>query len=250
MEYYHHLYRDSPMWDGSSLDGKTIIVYMEQGLGDCIQMYRYVSLLGTSVIIHTSSELKELFEYFGHKVITKDIQSLPDHDCHVLSLSLPFIFEDEIIFPYIGVKECNLEIDGAYSDYIKIGIAWEGRSHKCPLWRFNCLQKANTKIFMLQNEIKDKRLLECSQIDLLGVELRNMLDTAILINTMDFVVTVDTCILHLAGAMNKKTYGILDKSSDPRWYTGNLYPSVKLLEVDQERQPTALRTVAIYEKLI
>jgi hypothetical protein len=228
MEYYRHVYKDSRMWTGTeSVEGKTVIVYCEQGLGDNIQFARYVPLLKekcTKVILHCPTELHRLFAHFGVDMIDKDNAELPEHDCHVLSMSLPFSLHQFEVSPnYLVVPEQEdlSEFDGFY----KIGIAWEGgpthpnnAERNCPLKHFKALQTDKTKLLMLQKEIHMPQLVEGAEdMNLNGVQLNDFYDTAKLINSLDLVVTVDTAVLHLAGALGKPVMGLLSKRVDTRW---------------------------------
>lgn len=242
MEYYHSLYKNSPKWDGNKgLAGKKVIIYCEQGLGDIIQMFRYVENVKKCgrpyIILHCPKELGVLFETQSwiDEIIDKGIDKLPEHDCHILSFSLPHLLNDVVTRKqYIAFNETNEEIDAIEGK--KIGIAWEGnktwdgKEKGMFLKFFKPLEKIG-KLFMLQKGITNKVWLDGADIDLSGTELNNFIDTAKLINSMDVVVTVDTCVLHLAGALNKKTYGLLDVEHDPRWDVKHWYRSVKLLKV-------------------
>tara|TARA_Y100000034_G_scaffold35064_2_gene43038 strand:- start:23032 stop:23868 length:837 start_codon:yes stop_codon:yes gene_type:complete len=246
MEYYHALYKNSPKWDGDvGLFGKRIIVYCEQGLGDIIQMFRYVENLKAHgrpyIILHCPKQLGVLLELHSwvDEIIDKDVVKLPEHDFHVLSLSLPHLLkkDSKTRDRYICFDERNLDVD-ILDVYPKIGIAWEGnktwdgKEKSLFLKFFKPLAKTGGQLFMLQKGIQNKTYIEGAEdLDLSGTELNDFRDTARLINTMDVVVTVDTSILHLAGALDKRTYGLLNLEHDPRWDVKNWYPSVKLLKV-------------------
>jgi hypothetical protein len=173
-----------------------------------------------------------LIETMGVDAIDKEDPNLPDHDLHILSLSLPSVLQCKIpLEPYIYIKE-KFDLLAGYN----VGIAWEGsQDHQnndkrsCPLKYFKALQGVN--LFCLAPEIKDHTLIEgCDDMDLNGVEIIDFYDTAKLINSLDAVVTVDTAVLHLAGAMGKKGYGLLNPEvRDSRWnYVW--YPSLMLLK--------------------
>lgn len=242
MEFYRQVYRYSKRWDGkASLDGKRVIVYCEQGFGDIIQFLRYIKTLkgtGCYTILAIPCELHPLLsgvegvdEFFD-----KNCSVLPKHDFHVLSLSLPFLLGAEEISsqPYISY---DVKADlGGYSKGTKIGIAWEGSPDHpknldrcCPLKKFKTLIEDDTTLFMLQNKIHLTELVEDVDFDIFSIPIKDFGDTASLINAVDFVVTVDTSILHLAGAMGKRTYGIMGTELDPRWNVSNWYESVSLL---------------------
>lgn len=259
MTYYRRTYRNSVRWDGrEKLQGKRVIVYCEQGFGDTIQFVRYIKALknlGCYTILHCAIPLHTLF--VGHveavdEVFDKDNPNLPPHDYHVLSMSLPFLIENaETTSPYIRVDE---KTDIGYNDKFKIGIAWEGSPdhsnnilRSCSLSHFKEIEKlSNVKLFMLQKQIHIPELvLGCEQMELLGVGLVDFLDTAKFINALDLVVSVDTSVLHLAGAMNKPAIGLLSTPCDTRWDVKEWYPSVKLI-----RQKEPCRWDYVFDELV
>jgi ADP-heptose:LPS heptosyltransferase len=246
MEKYRELFSQSQQWKGTdSLTNKRVVVYCEQGFGDIIQFARYFKHLKDDldayIILYAHSELRRLLQHLADEFIDKELcEKLPDHDYHVLSMSLPFILGEHgtllMSAPYINVPDVN-NVEG-YESCFKIGIAWEGNpTHSnnldrcCPLEYFAQLAEIpNTQLFILQNRIHNHKLLKnCDNLDICGAELNDFWDTAALINAMDIVITVDTSVLHLAGAMGKQTYGLLSFRHDPRWGVQNWYPSVKLI---------------------
>jgi len=231
MTYYRTVYKNSPMWNKEN--DKTVIVYMEQGFGDQIFAFRFLKYIkAKKVILHTSKELHRLFEHHGYECIDKEQENLPNHDFHTLSLSLPFLFYEIPLEPYIKIEE-KFELPTKNN----IGIAWEG-NHDHPS---NDLRNCNLSLFKsldfnlycLQSIINDSNLINgAKDMNLLGVELNDFYDTAKLINSLDYVISVDTAVLHLAGAMGKKGWGLLgDKYADPRWDTV-WYPTIKMLKQD------------------
>lgn len=247
MEFYRHTYSFSKRWDGkSSLENKRIILYCEQGNGDIIQFLRYIpnlTLHGCNIIVAAPKPIHPLLECIDgvDEVFEKQSSILPKHDYHILSLSLPFLLDIKDIdrSPYIHYKKvADLE---EHKDSIKIGIAWEGSPDHprntdrcCPLKHFKILMEDNVKFFMLQNKICLENLLEDvdDNFPLYGIPINDFGDTASLINAMDFVVSVDTAALHLAGALGKRTYGVLGAEADPRWKVANWYDSVTLIQSD------------------
>ena len=242
MSHYRSLYENSPRWDGGKgLAGKKVIIYCEQGLGDIIQMFRYVENIQNRgrpyIILHCPKELGVLLETHSwvDEIIDKGVEELPEHDCHILSLSLPYLLNQEKTrVQYIAFNETNEDIDAL--DGKKIGIAWEGnqtwdgKDKGIFLKFFKPLEKVG-QLFVLQKNWTNKYIEGAEEMDLQGTELNDFIHTAKLINSMDVVVSVDTCLLHLAGALNKKTYGVLDLEHDPRWDVKQWYKSVKLLKV-------------------
>jgi hypothetical protein len=260
MEHYKHVYKESQVWtpDEGSLDGKTVIVYGEQGYGDIIQFARYLPLLrerGASVVYHCPKVMHQLFglDIGGWQdigLLDKDNPELPPHDYHILSMSLPFVLGQQRTteFPYLKVEE-TADLGDESEDVKKIGICWEGGPNNpdrnCPLEYFKALECPYTKLIMLQKDITDLSLLErCDDMDLYGHEINNFYDTAKIINSLDMVITVDTAVLHLAGALNKLTYAILNLEHDSRWDIETWYPSVICVKLKEHNNwPAAFKTV-------
>jgi len=257
MEYYRDMYKHSPRWDGSGvLFKKRVIVYCEQGLGDIIYAARYFEAMratGCRLYLHAQAELENLFLSQGYidQFIHKGADEIPEHDLHTLSLSLPFLLEgSQCHFPYIHVRECNEDITNEYKDFFKIGITWEGWTRQLHLKHFKQLTKnPKVKLFMVQKEIRNESLLdECEDLELLGTEINDMLDTAKLINSMDLMISIDTSTLHLAGALNKKTFGLIEQNGDPRWEAAPWYPHVNLYRINKDTVKKAIGNIADYVK--
>jgi hypothetical protein len=236
MSYYRDVYKNSPRWDGKeSLDGKRVIVYACHGYGDIIQYARYFRYLkNCHLILHCPPQLHRLMLTVDgvNEVIDKFDPVLPPHDYNILSLSLPFLLNSiEAKVPYIKAEPISLENE------FKVGIAWEGstlhpdnNNRSCPLGYFRELPG---KKFMLNTIIENEKLIEGSEdMELFSTERKDFFDTAALIASMDIIVSVDTAVLHLAGAMGKPCYGMLCYENDPRWHVTNWYPSIKFI-----RQP-------------
>lgn len=244
---YRCLYNYSKKWTGKeSLKRKRVIVYCEGGFGDVIQFARYFKCLreqGCYLIVHCQAVLHRLLNELADEFIDRNqqtIQALPKHDYHVLSMSLPFLLnkrdKEFPAEPYLHVDE-KVDLE-EYQDDFKIGIAWEGNpSHSnneersCPLEYFTDLALPGNTLFMVQNKIHNQELIEgCENLKLLSIPLTDFWETATLINSLDVIITVDTVVAHLAGALNKKTYCLLSSTHDYRWNVANWYPSVKLIK--------------------
>jgi hypothetical protein len=235
MTYYRETYKNSKRWTGEPLNGKTLLIYCEQGFGDTIQFSRYFKIDNAKVILHCPKELHRLMVNDGYEVFDKDDSNLPLHDYHVLSMSLPFILNDFWPkVPYIKAPSASL---GDLGKVRKVGICWEGSpthprniERSCPLRFFKSLIKPDRKIFMLQKEIQKPELTNsCEDMDLLSIPISDFYDLATLVNAMDVVVSVDTAVLHLAGAMGKFCVGLLHKDFDWRWKVRPWYPNMVLL---------------------
>lgn len=240
MEWYRSLYGFSPRWNGvETIDGKTVIVYCEQGFGDIIQFARYLPLLkerGCQIILHCPEELHTLLAQFPvDRMFDRDDDNIPEHDYHVCSMSLPFVLNQmDVEGSYITVEG---KVDLAELEGPKIGIAWEGNpehsnaeERNCPLCHFLDLQGKDTNFVMLQKYIQNVELVQRAEsLRLYQMLVRDFVDTAKLINSVDYVVSVDTSVLHLAGAMGKETYGLFSEPGDPRWEVHDWYPNLKIV---------------------
>lgn len=240
MAWYRDVYKDSERWNGAdSIDGKTVIVYGEQGYGDIIQFARYIPVLkklGCSVVFHCPTPLHRLFLQFEVELLDKENGNLPDHDYHIPSMSLPFVLDQlEVSQPYLSVEpEDFSDLEG-----LKVGIAWEGNpdhsntdERNCPLTYFRVLEKLPLKMVIIQKSV---HLLEltvgCDDMELYGYPIVDFLDTAKIIQGLDCVISVDTSVLHLAGALGKKSFVLLSHRCDPRWNLDlTWYSSITLLK--------------------
>lgn len=235
MSYYRDLYRESPVWKGQ--DGR-LIIYCEQGNGDQIMFARYFRKLKNQLILHCNPSLNKLFSQIPNVIgfIDKpNAEMLQEHDYHFLSLDLPdYLGSYDAEIPYLFAEPLK-DLGTEY----KIGICWEGsetndnnETRSCHLKYFKPLQKEGVKLFSLQNKVTEP--FWDKDIELFGVEINDYYDTARLISSMDLVISVDTSVLHLAGALGKKTIGLLSKDYDKRW-DKVWYPSIKLIQGDFEK---------------
>ena len=231
MEYYKFVYKKSNTWDGkSSLSGKTVIVYCEQGYGDIIQFLRFIPLLAKEkchIILHCPKSLQRLVkeQNWGVELFDKHNPDIPKHDFHVLSMDLPLFFEIPYN-SYLKVKS-NTPINNS------IGVCWEsGFSKEGRDFNLKEFKDFDQKLFMIFPEIKKQEFFDDS-ITVFDAEIKDFLDTAKLINSVDVVISVDTAVLHLAGAMGKNTYAILPEDTDERWAGGSKsiwYPSIRMFK--------------------
>lgn len=234
MTYYRETYKNSPQWQGEKLNGEKIIVYFEQGIGDQIMFLRFLRLLDAEVIVHAHKDLKRIVKSMGYQFLSKDDPNLPEHELHTCSLSLPFLLKKPIpLEPYINIITKKELPEGK-----NIGIAWEGspehdnnKTRSCMLKFFKPLLSI-AKMYHLQPQIQDASFIkDAEDMELYGIDdFVDWYDTAELINAVDYVVTVDTGVLHLAGAMGKKTIALLGTGPyDSRW-EHMWYPTVKFIK--------------------
>jgi hypothetical protein len=237
------------------------LLHAEQGLGDVIQFVRYipyVAQLGTKVIIECHKELKSLLKNVeGIQQVISQGEELPSFDVHCPIASLPLIFntiQDNIPtnIPYIYVESMSvnkwknkLENDNSK---LNIGLVWAGnpkhkndRNRSIPLSGFLPLMKfTNITFYSLQkgtaSEQSKNLPIRMKLVDLTK-EINDFADTAALIENLDLVITVDTAVAHLTGALGKPVWVLLPFAPDWRWMLNRedspWYPTIRLF-----RQPS------------
>ncbi|MFQ6334472.1 tetratricopeptide repeat protein [Methylophilus sp. 3sh_L] len=248
-----------PMWTGEqSLDGKRILLYAEQGLGDTIQFVRYAQLvadLGAQVIIEAPASLLPLLGSLGpqFELITAGT-AYQAYDYHCSLMSLPFVFNTELQTipqhtPYLFAapdKVSSIQI--ADPEKLRVGLVWSGstthqkdRYRSIPLAQFADLLTLDASFHCLQTEVRDTDLAclaEFPQISLHQATLHDFTDTAALIATLDLVISVDTSVAHLAGAMHKPVWILLPNPPDFRWMLTRedspWYPSARLFRAQAQ----------------
>jgi len=249
----------SPQWTGEQdLAGKTILLHGEQGLGDTIQLVRYAPLVarrGATVILEVQPKLASLLAQFaGATSVVARGRKLPRFDLHCPLMSLPLAFGTTAATipaaaPYIQVDPARSQ---AWAQRLPaqgplVGVAWAGRrthhndqNRSLPLARLTpLLRHPGVRFVSLQRDLRDgdDTILRQSPnvIDLGGVP-EDFSDTAALISRLDAVISVDTAVAHLAGALAKRLHLLLPFAADFRWLRGPddtaWYPSARLL-----RQP-------------
>lgn len=250
----------APLWLGAqSLDGKTILLHAEQGLGDTIQFARYALLLaarGATVILEVQRELVRLLaDLRGAAAVVARQSSLPAYDFHCPLMSLPLACGTTVAtipaaVPYIGPADAEI---AAWRGRLPaggrlIGLVWSGeRSHDNDLNRSlplatlaPLLDLPDVTFVSLQHEVRDQdaaTLLGRSGLIQAGVRFGDFADTAAAIACLDAVISVDTAVAHLAGAMGKPLFLLLPFAADFRWLRQRSdspwYPSAQLLRQRQ-----------------
>ena len=247
-----------PLWDGSPLNGRTILLQAEQGYGDTIQFMRYaqiVSRLGGKVIVECQDN--------NIKPLVKRLQGI--YDCVSWTdepvaanlkfplMSLPHLLKTELVtipqasgYLTVGSQEktrFKKLLDSCLaSECLRIGLAWDGRKtfrndrRSCTLNDMEpLLSTPGTSFVSLQKEVgntADLMMLEKYGVAHIADNLDTFYDTASLIAGLDLVVSVDTSVAHLAGALGINTWVMLKVGPDWRWLNGRdespWYNSVKL----------------------
>ena len=248
-----------PRWKGEDINNKTLLVHTEQGAGDAIQFIRYIPLVAKhcqSIILVCPQELIPLFKNIPEidKLMPPGELQLSEFDIYVPLMSLPYIFGTTLEtipanIPYL--KSTNSNHINITDIQYKVGIVWSGRStHKsdcnrsCKITDFlPILQLPEIKFYSLQKGERRKELTQVTgniQIKDLSSQLNNYADTATVIEQLDLVITVDTSVAHLAGALGKNVWTLLCFNPDWRWLqkveNTPWYPTMKLFRQSQSRQ--------------
>ena len=250
-----------PLWRGQeSLTGKTVLLHAEQGLGDSIQFCRYVPMveaLGARVVLEIQPPLLGLMSTLkGSARVISQGDILPGFDCYCPLMSLPLAFKT--IVSTIPAQAPYLAVDPGKQEQWKkclgaktrprVGLVWSGtpghkndRNRSIPLDRLSPLLGLDFEFHCLQKEVRppDRDSLERrhQKIRTYESDLNDFSDTAALIMEMDLVVSVDTSVAHLAGALGQRVWVLLPFPPDFRWLMdGELspwYPSARLFRQEK-----------------
>jgi tetratricopeptide (TPR) repeat protein len=247
-----------PLWLGEpDLAGRTILVHGEQGLGDTIQFARYIALLrdrGAAVLFAPQPELKRLMRSLHGDPVIVDIEDrLPDFDFHCPLLSLPLAFRTNLAtipdqVPYLAAEAERVERWSRTigHDEFRIGICWQGSTNLAdvgrsfPLFEFQGVaQLPGVRLISLHKGAGEDQLAilpEGMVVETLGDDFDTgpdaFLDTAAAMQGCDLVITSDTAVAHLAGALARPTWVALKRVPDWRWMLDRpdspWYPTMKL----------------------
>ena len=248
----------APLWLGDeSVCGKTVLLHAEQGLGDTIQFIRYAPLLarrGAHVVCEVQPELQPLLSRLRDIEVIACGEPLPAFDLHCPLLSLPWAFGTQPAtipadVPYLAAsaERCDYWRQRLPAGRPRAGFVWSGSpSHKndsnrsIPLALLaGWFATPPLQCVSLQSELRDadrEVLAGLPNLIHLGGSVRDFADTAAIVSLLDVVVSVDTAVAHLAGAMARPVVILLPHAADFRWMRARddsaWYPTAKLL-----RQP-------------
>jgi len=242
-----------PRWNGEAFSGRTLLLYYEQGFGDTIMMLRYGALvkpLGGKVILKVQSSLFGLAKTcYGFDHIITDQDTLPKFDLRLPLMSLPLALRTDLNtipnkVPYLSVpmfvknKAPIIKRLNSSDRSKKIGLVWAGnKSYRHDKMRSispNLLepleQYTRATWYSLQRETPD--IIPFNGIIPIADLMDTFDDTAFIVSNMDLIVTVDTAIAHLAGALGKPVMLMLPFIPDWRWMLARndspWYPSIKI----------------------
>jgi tetratricopeptide (TPR) repeat protein len=248
-----------PLWLGEqTLEGKTILLQGEQGLGDTLQFCRYakdVAALGAKVLLEVQAPLVPLLAKLdGVTEVLQGGSRLPSFDYHCPLMSLPLAFRTDLDnipsrIPYIrsdAARVADWQQRLGIRTRPRVGLAWSGSTaHRNDRNRSIALAEMLSVVgdwgewVSLQKDVNgsDAALL-ASRPDIrhVAADLQDFADSAALVELIDIVVTVDTSVAHLAGAMGKPVWILLPANPDWRWLLDRedspWYPTARLF-----RQP-------------
>jgi tetratricopeptide (TPR) repeat protein len=245
-----------PQWRGEPIHDRTILLYAEQGFGDAIQFARYAPLVaarGARVILEVHAGLGVALQGLpGVSRLIENGVALPPFDLHCPLLSLPLAFGTDLdsipaSIPYITAAPDRVF---AWRNRLgprrvpRIGVAWSGnpqhredKQRSIPLAQLAELfrDQPDREFHVLQNDVRESDRPALAALPHLrdhSRTLRDFADTAALVSLMDVVISVDTALVHLAGAMGWPVWVMLAAVPDWRWMLGRddspWYPSMWL----------------------
>jgi hypothetical protein len=249
-----------PVWRGDvDIKGKTILVLEDEGLGDTIQFARYIPMLaarGARVILRVGDPLHPLLSGLPDvaECIPKSVPTIPAFDLHCPICSLPLAFGTRLdtipaAIPYLPAPAESLVL--AWEDRLenrlgprkglRVGLVWSGRrthlndhNRSIPLGALSRILDVGASFVSLQKDPRpaDKAVLAQTGIVDLTSHLTDFAETAALVSCLDLVISVDTSVVHLSGALGRPTWVMLPHAPDWRWLLDRddspWYPTVRL----------------------
>ena len=255
-----------PEWRGQPLEGKSIIVFDEQGFGDAIQFVRFcleLAARGAEVAFFCRQCLHRLFRRLPRPIrLVNDIAAGERFDYQIALCSLPRALRlcaDAIpaATPYpspeparVAKWAAQLEARG-FDNSLKVGISWRGGANlgtdpgrAIPRCAFEALGAAGVRLISLQkpNDLPASDRADAPWLEQMGADFDagddGFIDAAALMASLDLIVTCDTSIAHLAGALGRPVFVLLQRVADWRWLLDRAdcpwYPSMRLIR--QSRQ--------------
>jgi tetratricopeptide (TPR) repeat protein len=245
-----------PRWDGTALDGRTILLHTEGGFGDTIQYVRFAPMVakcGARVVLECQAPLLPLLRgSVGVDQLISTDEPLPHFDVHCPMMSLPWAlgttFETiPATVPYLRsdpglVESWNARL-GPGDGKLRIGLTWGGnRAFRRDLTRSLRLEQLailssvpGARFYSLQKGPPGENAKSPPpgfELINLGPELRDFSDTAAVMSLMDLIISTDTSVAHLAGALGRPVWVILQFMPDWRWFLDRedspWYPTMRL----------------------
>lgn len=251
-----------PVWRGDTdIAGKTILLHGEQGFGDQIQFARYIPLLvarGAQVHLRTYEALTGLLASVdGIDQIVGPDQELPSFDVHAPLLSLPLAFGTTTrsvpaLVPYLSVPEAAV---ARWRDRLaaagygpgpepRVGLAFRGTTggiadprRPIAARHLRPILDSGARVVLVQKDTDPAELAGLRGALDLGPGLADFVDTAAVVLNLDLILTIDTSVAHLAGALGRPVWIMLRFAADWRWLTDRTdspwYPTARLFRQDR-----------------
>lgn len=263
-----------PRWRGEALNGKTLLLWAEQGLGDTIQFVRYAQILarfGGRVVLECKPSLRRLLERApGIHIVVATGSPLPPFDYHCPLLNVMQLVGTTIDtipadVPYLlPAPETAIAWAAKLSGYDKyrIGLAWAGNpehrkdrrrsiaiSQLAPLLTMSDVTFFSLQVGSASAQLRSDEFARI--VDMTG-EIEDFEDTAALIASIDLVITVDTAVAHLAGAMHKPVWMLSRFDGCWRWLDQNITPWYPSMRIFRQPAPKDWATVisVVKEQLV
>jgi tetratricopeptide (TPR) repeat protein len=252
-----------PQWLGDrSIDGKTVLLFADEGIGDCFQFARYVPMvaeLGAKIILAMQEPAVSLLSRMPGvaECIPKSTTFLPAFDLHCGISSLPFAFKTTLdtipaTVPYLpaplAARTKQWEQRLGSHDRLRVGLVWSGnpghandRNRSLPLQMLASLLDVDARFVSLQKNPRTSDQEILGGLDVLDItdQLSDFDETAALIGCLDLVITVDTSVAHLAGGLGCTVWILLPYRADYRWLLDRAdspwYPTARLFRQDERR---------------
>jgi tetratricopeptide (TPR) repeat protein len=255
---------EQKMWLGEgSIEGKTVLIHADEGLGDSIQFARYVpdvAALGARVILVVAQPIHSLLS--GLPGVSECLPlpggPLPAFDLHCPLSSLPLAFKTRLDNIPSAISYLPLPAEARVRawearlgshDKLRVGLVWSGnpahgndRNRSIPLRRLSRILDIDATFVSLQKNPKasdQAALLEHADIIDLTADLGDFSDTAALVSCLDLVITVDTSVAHLSAALGRPTWILLPYVPDYRWLLDRddspWYPTARLFRQNATR---------------
>lgn len=248
--------RPGRRWRGETpLAGRSILIHWEQGLGDTIQFARFVPIIeraGAQVFFEVQAPLARLLNSLdGQAQILSAGARLPEVDFQCPLMSLPHVLGTTLqtipaSIPYLAADQALVaqwrQRLGAASGSLRVGVVWHGNANNkrdirrsIPLQQFIKALPLGLDYVALPYELREGDplwLMARPDLHYLGHEVQDFADTAAIVTQLDLVITVDTSVAHLAGALGKPVWILIDHVPDWRWMLARTdspwYPTARL----------------------
>ena len=251
-----------PAWDGEAFQDQRLLIHSEQGLGDAVQFVRYASLAaerGGELLVECPRNLAELFRGVeGVREVIAAGDALPPFDLHLPMLSLPLVLRTTLETipqnaPYLRADSERTEawrvrLSGRQQG-LRVGLAWQGNRKTIllrkrdvalrtllPLWGVKGVEFISLQIGPGAQQIQE--LPGAIEIIDPTADIHDFADTAALMMNLDLIISVDTAVAHLAGALGRPVWTLISFVPDWRWGLEGedtpWYPTMRLF-----RQPVS-----------